>query len=265
MSDTTYHRINDDDNNRSSSYSFWTWLIAIIAAIYLFWAWQHDRGPNYAGTCCNGAPAEVAAPVAAPEPFSFSAGTIEDYHATGDASGVSWANDATALKDWLNNGTDWRVEGNANEVTLTGTVDSEETKAARGEEAQAFFGSDVTVNNQLTVVEPVMPEPALAPENAVVYFASGISELPDTASSTLANVVDWLQNHPESKAVISGYHDPSGNKAFNIWLSKNRAQSVYDYLASQGISTDRIEMREPINIEGTGSYSEARRAEVSVE
>lgn len=260
MSETTYN-----DNHRSSSYSFWTWLIAIIAAIYLFWAWQHDRGPNFAGNCCAGTPVEVAASV----PYSFTAGSMEDYVAKGDASGISWASQSVALKDWLNGGSDWRIEGDANSVTLTGTVDSQATKDARGTEAQAFFGDDVTVNNLLTIVEPEpIPEPepeVILPENAVVYFPTSVYELPYDASTTLAGIVEWVNNNPTAKVVISGFHDPRGDKAFNIMLSKNRAQSVHDYLVSVGVPADNIEMRKPQNVEGDGSLREARRAEVSIE
>ncbi len=264
MSDTTYNHMGDD--NRSSSYSFWTWLIAIIVAIYLFWAWQHDRGPNYAASCCAGAPVEAAAAV----PFSFTAGSIEDYAASGDASGVSWASQSIALKDWLNGGTDWRVEGDASSVTLTGTVDSQAAKEARGSEAQAFFGEGTTVNNLLTVVEPAPepmpePEPAMAPANAAVYFPTSVSALPEDASTTLAEIIDWAKNNPTAKVVISGFHDPRGDKAFNIMLSKNRAQSVADYIVSMGVPAENVEMREPQNVEGDGSLKEARRAEVSIE
>jgi outer membrane protein OmpA-like peptidoglycan-associated protein len=269
MSDTTYHRINHDNHSKDSySYSFWTWLIAIIAAIYLFWAWQHDRGPSFAGACCAGNTDVVAAAApAATIPFAFSAGSTEAFESTGDATDISWMKDSVALKDWLNGGSDWKVTGDSQHVTLTGTVDSQATKDAKGAEAQAFFGENVTIDNQLTISEPVIAEPVAMekPENAVVYFATSQYALPLDVEQTLAPVVEWVRNHPDAKVAIAGFHDPRGDKTFNIELSKNRAKSVYNYLINAGISADNLELRKPQDVEGDGNLSEARRTEVSIE
>lgn len=275
MSDTTYARINHDNySDGSSSYNFWTWLIAIIAAIYLLWAWQHDRTPFAGASCCTTSEVVDSGTVTT-APFSFSASSSEAFSANGDTSGISWINDSVALKDWLNGGADWKVIGDANHVTLTGTVDSEATKAAKGAEAQAFFGENVTIDNQL-VVETVaiaeadptpIAEPMAmnVPDAVKIYFDTGYHALPADGPNKLTGIVDWLKAHPESKAIISGFHDPRGDKAMNIALSKKRAESVYSYLVSVGIPTDNIEMRKPQNVEGDGDLSEARRAEVTIE
>lgn len=267
MSDTTYHRI-DHDNHSRDSYSFWTWLIAIIAAIYLFWAWQHDRGPSFAGACCAGNSDVVAAAApAVATPFAFSAGSTEAFESSGDATNIAWMKDSVALKDWLNGGSDWKVTGDSQHVTLTGTVDSQATKDAKGAEAQAFFGEYVTIDNQLTIAESVVAEPVAMekPENAVVYFATSQYALPLDVEQTLAPVVEWVLNHPDAKVAIAGFHDPRGDKAFNIELSKNRAKSVYNYLINAGISADKLELKKPQNVEGDGNLSEARRTEVTIE
>lgn len=279
MSDTTYARINHDNySDGSSSYHFWTWLVAIIAVIYLLWAWQHDRTPFAGASCCTGAAADIAesgAVIAAP--FTFSASSTEAFSSNGDTSAIGWIDDSVALKDWLNGGTDWKVSGDANHVTLTGTVDSAATKATKGAEAQAFFGENVTIDNQLmveeavAVVEETDPAPTIEPmamdkpEIAKIYFDTGYHALPSDGPSKLTTIIDWLQEHPESKAVISGFHDPRGDKAMNIALSKKRAESVYNYLVSVGIPAENIEMRKPQNVEGDGDLSEARRAEISIE
>lgn len=275
MSDTTYHRVGQDPNaNRSPSYSFWTWFVAALAAIALLWAWHHDHWPN-SGCCNKSAPAAVSAPA---EPFSFTAGSHEDFAASGDKSGIAWLSSISGLEDWLSKGKDWRIEGDASNVTLTGTVDSEATKTTRGEEAAAFFGPNVMVDNQLAVVEalptieatpdpvvaPIEPE-ATKPDTAKVYFDVGFHALPSDAPATLAKTIEHAKANADSKVVVSGYHDPTGNQAMNIELSKNRAKSVYRYLLSAGIPESRLELREPQNVEGGSDYKEARRAEVTIE
>jgi outer membrane protein OmpA-like peptidoglycan-associated protein len=260
MSDSTYHYSNDHHRGDSSSYTFWTWLIAIIVAIYLFWAWQHGRWPAQTSTCCTGAAETVAV-----APFNFSA-TADRYESTGDPSTASWASKSQSLVDWLKGGSDWKIEGNASSVTLTGTVDSEATKAAKGAEAQAFFGDSVTINNQLTVSAAESPAAvATAPSTAKIYFDTAKSSLPAEASQTLAPIIAWVKNNPDAKVVISGYHDSRGNKASNLVLAKKRAGQVLQSLTNAGIAAEKIELRKPQNVEGDGSLDEARRAEISVE
>lgn len=251
------------------SYSFWTWLIAVCLAIYLIWMWQHGRGPQAVAACCHG----DSATVAATEPFQFSASAIEGYNASGDASAVAWSAKSQALLDWLKSGGhDWKVSGDTKTVTLTGTVDSEETKKIKGEEAQAFFGSDVTIDNQLLVktAEAAEQPPTLAvaptpPNAAKIYFDTGVSALPAGSDQTLAAITEWVKNNPNAKVVISGFHDSRGNADFNHELAKKRAVSVSDLLVQVGVKAENIELRKPQNTEGDGSLDEARRVEVSVE
>jgi outer membrane protein OmpA-like peptidoglycan-associated protein len=99
---------------------------------------------------------------------------------------------------------------------------------------------------------------------AKVYFGLDKTDLPDDVDKTLAKVVEYLKAHPENKAQISGFHDPSGNKAHNEELALNRARAVRGALDKLGISRERVVMQKPLETTGTGSNAEARRVEVSV-
>lgn len=265
MSDTIMHRHSDDP----ASYSFWTWLIAACLAIYLIWMWQHHRGPHDVDVHCHG----DSAAVATSESFQFSASAIDGYNASGDASAIAWAAKSQALLDWLKSGGhDWKVSGDAKTVTLSGTVDSEETKKMKGEEAQTFFGSDVTVDNQLVVqasesAPTTTPAPVAAtpPNLAKIYFDTGVASLPAGTDQTVAAIVEWVKNNPNAKVVISGFHDSRGNADFNHELAKKRAISVSEILTQAGVKSENIELRKPQSTEGDGSMDEARRVEVSVE
>ncbi len=105
-----------------------------------------------------------------------------------------------------------------------------------------------------------MPPPA-----AKLYFESGKISLPSDADATLSPIIAWLNANSTAKAVLSGYHDPTGNQAYNQELAKNRAKAVRDTLKTAGIDEARIEMRKPESVDGGADLSEARRVEVSVE
>lgn len=265
--------------NNQSSYASWTWIIAFILALILFWMFITGKGPST--TCCTDgdvaavaepAPAEPATaevPSAVLEDFSFSA-TDSDFTSNGDSSNISWIHDSEALKAMLSTGI--IAEGDDALVVLSGSVESEEAKTQKGLEAQTFFGPDVTVDNQIAVIEPepivenVEPMAEVAqPSDAKIYFGSGVHRLPTDGPSTLAPIITWLNDNPDSKAVISGFHDPTGDYASNQRLAKKRAESVLNALTSQGIDANRLEMRKPEVTEGGGSLAEARRVEVSVE
>ena len=49
-----------------------------------------------------------------------------------------------------------------------------------------------------------------------------------------------MNKYPETKIQVSGYTDNTGNPNSNLNLSLQRAQSVANYLAAQGVSPSRI-------------------------
>lgn len=108
------------------------------------------------------------------------------------------------------------------------------------------------------------PAPA-APPAAKLYFEVGKTGLPKDAGDTLKPIVTFLGANAASKAVISGFHDPTGNKAQNEELAKNRAKAVRESLKAAGIAEERIVMQKPTETTGTGDAAEARRVEVSVQ
>jgi len=138
-------------------------------------------------------------------------------------------------------------------------------KTQAGKDAQAFFGENIAIDNQL-VVKAADPVAAIAPPPAAkLYFDTGKTDLANDAEQTLAPIVEWLKANASAKAIISGYHDPRGNLAVNEELAKNRAKAVRDALKAAGIDEARIELRKPVSTEGDGDLAEARRVEVSVE
>jgi K(+)-stimulated pyrophosphate-energized sodium pump len=110
----------------------------------------------------------------------------------------------------------------------------------------------------------VAAAPAAAIPAAKVYFDLDKTNLPKDVDATLADVVAYLKGNADAKAKISGFHDPSGNKAHNEDLAKNRAIAVRGALDKAGIPEARIIMDKPAETTGSGEPKEARRVEVSI-
>jgi outer membrane protein OmpA-like peptidoglycan-associated protein len=94
-----------------------------------------------------------------------------------------------------------------------------------------------------------------------VLFDYDKAALKPEAEEALKKVAVVLSQFPESKVTIEGYTDSKGSKSFNMQLSNERAQSVKDWLvtngniAATGISTKGFGEQYPIaankNSDGT--------------
>lgn len=107
--------------------------------------------------------------------------------------------------------------------------------------------------------------PSIKVEDGVVkfYFASGSDELARGAAEALGDVVRGVA--AGKKAVISGFHDVTGDPARNEELAKQRALRVRDALTALGIGEDKLDLRKPAVTTADGSNAEARRVEVTLE
>jgi outer membrane protein OmpA-like peptidoglycan-associated protein len=73
-----------------------------------------------------------------------------------------------------------------------------------------------------------------------VLFDFGKYTLKPETREKLAKVSGILLTHPDMHLQVEGYPDNVGSDEFNQKLSEQRADSVRDYLISQGISADSI-------------------------
>lgn len=95
------------------------------------------------------------------------------------------------------------------------------------------------------------------------YFASGSAELATGANEALVLVVQGVA--AGRKAVVSGFHDTTGDAAINEELAKKRALTVHQVLVTLGVPAERVELRKPAVTTGSGSNARARRVEVSLD
>ena len=80
-------------------------------------------------------------------------------------------------------------------------------------------------------------------EESGVYFATDKYTVEGQSRQALLSMANILKEYPKTNILIEGHTDSTGSDAYNLTLSKNRAQAVTNFLAAQGISGDRIETK----------------------
>lgn len=74
-----------------------------------------------------------------------------------------------------------------------------------------------------------------------INFATNSFELDKKAKYIIDEFVTFLRENPAVKVDIQGHTDNVGNVGENQLLSVNRAKSVYNYLLTKGIATNRLQ------------------------
>lgn len=102
-----------------------------------------------------------------------------------------------------------------------------------------------------------------------LLFATNKATLNAASKSDLNKFATMLKNNTDCHVDVYGHTDSTGNDNINLPLSKNRAQSVVDYLVSCGASSSQFQntvgkgSAEPVADNGTAAGRQAnRRVEV---
>lgn len=75
-----------------------------------------------------------------------------------------------------------------------------------------------------------------------INYNSGSASIQSSSDSDLEKIYNLLVQAENSKIKIVGYTDNVGNSSSNVTLSKNRAQSVVDYLRKKNIPESRFQL-----------------------
>ncbi|MHB1579952.1 MAG: OmpA family protein [Acidithiobacillus sp.] len=108
-------------------------------------------------------------------------------------------------------------------------------------------------------VAPTPPPPApmptpIAPVERTVLVSKPVTitginfkfdsyKLLDHDIKVLDQVADFAKNHPDAVLDVNGYCSKVGSYAYNLKLSKLRAQSVAQYLTQHGVTSDRMVLK----------------------
>ena len=111
---------------------------------------------------------------------------------------------------------------------------------------------------------PASNDASVVVENGVVkfYFASGKADLAPGALVALGDAIAAAK--AGKQLVLSGFHDATGDPAFNAELAKQRALAVRDALVGAGVAESSMELKMGEQTTGTGNDAEARRVEVMI-
>ncbi len=75
-----------------------------------------------------------------------------------------------------------------------------------------------------------LPEPVLLRLPADVLFDFNSADLKPDASTILQQAADMIAKYPDASITVDGYSDSVGDKAYDLTLSQQRAQSVQAWL-----------------------------------
>jgi outer membrane protein OmpA-like peptidoglycan-associated protein len=118
------------------------------------------------------------------------------------------------------------------------------------------------VTETVTVVVPEGASISVADGVVNFYFATGSADLAPGAAEALAAVIQGIGKG--RRAMVSGFHDSTGDATVNEELAKLRAQTVRDVLLGLGVPADRVDLQKPAVSTGSGNNAEARRVEVKL-
>lgn len=96
--------------------------------------------------------------------------------------------------------------------------------------------------------QPAPPPPVQVPSKGSVTltgvtFEYDSARLTDSSSPVLDGVATGLKQHPHLKVELQGYTDSKGNAAYNMRLSRKRADAVREYLVGDGVDPSQLTTR----------------------
>ena len=96
--------------------------------------------------------------------------------------------------------------------------------------------------------QPAPPPPIKIPSKGSVTltgvtFAFDSASLTDSSRPVLDGVAGGLKQHPLIKVQLQGYTDSKGSVAYNMRLSRRRAESVRQYLIGDGVDPSQLTAR----------------------
>ena len=115
--------------------------------------------------------------------------------------------------------------------------------------AEGPLNEQSEIDNSMTAADTAMsnlgdsPNPrdvARALSLQVVHFAVDESVIPDVNKRLLDRAVAIMKQVPDMKLMITGHTDKTADAAYNMKLSQERAQSMKDYMVSQGADPAKL-------------------------
>lgn len=101
-----------------------------------------------------------------------------------------------------------------------------------------FLAALAALNAAMTPTEQVAV--VTESEQVVVYFEFDQSNITPQAAQALRDFASNLPPRQTARLIIAGHTDLSGSEAYNVALSRRRAEAVQDYLADLGVTATEL-------------------------
>ena len=232
------------DNNRGGGLGWLWWAVGAVLLV-LFLAWLLNQcGNSDSDTDASATTVEVTTTAAAADD-----GEDDDGEAMADdEDGVDLQ---AAVDGVVGDGVTGAVDGDS--VTLSGTVDSEDAKAAAEEAALGVDGINTVVNEIEVAAEDGEGSDDAASGDAAgagtslndeldlapITFNYRSADITADGETVLGDVIAYLEAN-EVNVEIQGHTDSDGTEAENVELSQRRAESVRAFLEANGIDAGRM-------------------------
>jgi peptidoglycan-associated lipoprotein len=91
-----------------------------------------------------------------------------------------------------------------------------------------------------SIAGPGSPQEFAANVGDLVHFQEDSSALTPEAQGILMRQAGWLNRYPQYLIMVEGHADERGTREYNLALGAQRAMTVKNFLARQGVNSGRI-------------------------
>ena len=127
----------------------------------------------------------------------------------------------------------------ADQARAVAEAQSAEVELAR-REAELASQTAESLQRRLEYMEYRQTDRGVVVTLGDVLFEVGESDLLDSASENIRDVIELLESEPDKSIRIEGHTDSTGPTALNLRLSRQRAEAVRDALIELGIDAERM-------------------------
>ncbi|WP_022850865.1 OmpA family protein [Limisalsivibrio acetivorans] len=166
-------------------------------------------------------------------------------------------------------------EGNVGSVDVKSTEGGSRTLSKAGERTVVRFESwnpskpkvakDQGINNSIEELKASQPP---KPVSYTLYFKHASIYLTDESEKLIPVIIEEARKREPSEVSLIGHSDTMGPADYNVLLSKQRAQAVYDILAEEGLDIRKLHVEShgenDLLIQTEDDVSEPRNRRVEV-
>jgi len=180
----------------------------------------------------------------------------EDNNITEDGNNVITENNNVTVEDTTsqhNDNANIITEDNTNAITEDNNVTVEDTTSQQNDNTNIIAedntnvitednNNDVSDSNNIEEKDDVKKAfKAIMPFR--IYFKYASSEFNTNFEKDIDLMKDFLKSYPNANIIIEGHTDSKGSDAYNLNLSKSRAEAVKSKLVNKGIASKRLIIR----------------------